>query len=292
MTEETPWTGPQRRLAELLVKTWVAHQRWPVFQWVEARMRTSGHDAREVLMSFPVLGGPHAGGLTYSDVRFERSQNILAPEGEVALTIGGLSRVEDSSHTAEMFVAVLNLAARTRRRSRFNPVKVKPIVLTMKQSEGAMAETMDAARLKCLSSFFSTEPILGCESTGVTPNGESTLTVGPAMTAYAGIDVTGYLRGINKRLTAKPRLGLPRTIGNPLSLATALTYLDTTWQLHSRRPLLLIVDAAAVTSLAFSAATAEEFTARCSALADVLSSMQAPSASGVSGHALDRCGHT
>jgi hypothetical protein len=53
------------------------------------------------------------------------------------LTIGGLSRVEYSFHTAEMFVAVLDLAARTRRRSRFNPVKVKPVVLTMNQSEGA-----------------------------------------------------------------------------------------------------------------------------------------------------------
>jgi hypothetical protein len=54
---------------------------------------------------------------------------------------------------------------------------------------------MDAARLKCLSGFFSTEPILGRESTGFTPDGEWTLTVGPAMTAYAGIDVTDYLAG-------------------------------------------------------------------------------------------------
>jgi hypothetical protein len=77
-----------------------------------------------------------------------------------------------------------------------------------------------------------------------------------------------------------------------VNLATALGYLDVTWQLHTGKRLQQeVTDLAGATGLAFDAGNEDEFRGRCSALMDLIKNWDVPGVPGAGGgHPLQRLG--
>lgn len=287
MASDTGWSEPQQYLIERLLWAYVKTGDWPVYQWLEAELWRRGESALELIESLPTSGGAWARGRVYRDVRVENG-GIPRPEERVSLSIRALAKLPNGVQIVQLFIAALQLAAETRNSAVFDPTKAVVVQLT----DVALGERLRGAAhvgfLKEIYGLLRTEPVDGFQSSGMSPDGSWFYELGPEVTKYVDVTVASYLAMVDAELARPPDPPAERVLSSPLDLATAFTYLDTTWRLHRAKSLLNVEDLAAMTSLAFPAASGDEFTARCSALGDVLKSLQAPSAPGVSGHAIRR----
>jgi hypothetical protein len=284
---EFEWSEPQRFLADRVFWAYASTGVWPVFQWIQAELWRRGDNALALLESFPTIGGPWAGGRTYCDVFYERSA-VPSQDSTVRLSIRGISQIQNGAQIVQVFIAALNLAAEARASAAFDPTRVVAVELTSDALNGHLRGAAPAALITEVFDLMQREPLRGILSRSTLPDAQWRIELGPEVIRYRGLTIDGYLAQVDADLSRPPEASLGRVLPNPLDLATAFTYLDTTWRLHNPRPLLNVGDLAAVTSLAFPAANGDEYSARCSALGDILKSLQCPSASGVDGHAVHR----
>lgn len=282
------WTDPQRLLAEEVASVWVERGQWPTYQWIDHYMRRRGLDPLETLLSFPTIGG--ARGVTYADVRYERSTDP-DPGGRVRLTVSGLARMRwpMCRTRAEMFLDLLHAAVAIERDADIDPVTITALELTSDQ----LAERLHPRlrdQIPGLYEVFNTEPLEGFGSRGDGgPDGSWHVAINSGVRVYQGVEAIGdYLEELSRQLTPPHAPPAPRVLPSPVSLATALGYLDVTWELHAGRRLFEVTDLAGLTSLAFEAGNEDEFRGRCSALMDLLKNMHAPGVPGFDGHPLAR----
>ncbi|MDP9091771.1 MAG: hypothetical protein M3N95_02210 [Actinomycetota bacterium] len=287
MTRADRWDEPQRNLIERVLWAHTHTGEWPVYQWIEAELWKRGERALDVIESLPKLGGPWARGRTYGDLRVQYG-GVPRPEDRVSLTVRALIAFPTGRELADIFVRALDLAAEIRNIAVYDPVNVVSVRMTNADVDTRLQGLGHPAFLKELYELFRLEPVDGFHSSGSGQDGSWWYDLGPEVVRYAGLTPDSYVEMVEADLTGPAELPRPRVLANPLDISTALTYLDTTWRLHCERSLLKVEDLAAVTSLAYPVGSGDEFTARCSALGDQLKSLQAPSAPGVAGHALQR----
>ncbi len=284
----SPWTDAQRLLAEQVATVWVEHGQWPTYQWIDHHMRRHDLDPLETLLSFPAIGG--ARGVTYADVRYERSTDP-DPSSRVRLTVSGFARMPwpMCRTRAEMFLDLLRAAVAIERDADIDPVMITALELTSDQLAERLHPTL-RDQVPALYEVFSTEPLEGFGSRGDGgPDGTWHVSIDTGVRVYQGVDnIEDYLESVRRQLTPPPAPPAPRVLPSPVSLATALAYLDVTWELHAGRRLFEVTDLAGVTSLAFEAGNENEFRGRCSALMDLLKNMHAPGIPGFNGHPLKR----
>lgn len=289
MTIGAAWARPQQQLVELIFDAFSSTGEWPVYQWLEAEMWQRGLGADDVIRSFPVDGGTWTHGLRYSDLWFD-SALPLRPDQRVRLRVRALARLDAAEPLMELFTATLRKAAAVRSAATFGPNEVVEVRVT---NEDVVAELGEAAQQNLVVAVYDllqNEPLWnqGLGSRGTQQDGSWWIEVGPEIFQFVDATIESYLAWIDGLFTRPPQVPAPRTVVTPLDVATWLTYLDTTWRVHSSRPLVQVTDFTGLTGLAFDVSSAEEFTARCATLGDILKSLQAPSAPGVAGHALDR----
>ncbi|MFJ4787612.1 hypothetical protein [Streptomyces sp. NPDC088794] len=88
-----PLTEEQRLLLDIAWKTFVEHQRFPHFFHVEYVMRKDGHDAAEVLYSFPAIGQDQVA-QGYRAVGWWAQGSTPQPNGPVHVTMAGLYHLQ------------------------------------------------------------------------------------------------------------------------------------------------------------------------------------------------------
>lgn len=286
------WTAAQQTLAESVTSIWVEHGQWPTYQWVDHYMARHGLDAVETLSSFPTIGGPHAGGLIYGDVDYERSI-APTPGRRVRLTVAGLARqqVPRCGDRVTLFLHLLRTAAALERDTEIDPLTVTELKLTSAQlSERVPPQLRNG--VPSLYDDLDQEPVQGFASRGGGgPDGSWNVTVDTRIRAYRAVEsIDDYLAIVRRQLAPRPAPPPPRVLPSPVSLATALGYLDVTWQLHRKRRLLQeVTDLAGATGLAFEVGNEDEFRSRCSALMDLIGNWDVPGVSGGGGgHPLQR----
>jgi hypothetical protein len=135
------------------------------------------------------------------------------------------------------------------------------------------------------------EHLQGVGGSGRAPDGTWRMDLTPEIRVYHGIrKVDEYLATVREHLTPAPTPQPPRVLPSPVNLATALGYLDVTWQLHTGKRLLQEVpDLAGATGLAFDAGNEAEFRGRCSAFMDLIKNWDVTGVPGAGGgHPLQR----
>ncbi len=287
MTE--PWDEHQKHLVERIYWAYMRYNQWPVYQWIEADLWKEGFEALEIIRSFPVIGGPSAFNRKYSDLDVALG-DLPRPEVRVGLTVGGMEKMAQSAQLVDVFIGALRLAATVRASAQYDPTNVvgvrlgsEELLASFRDSPLAAPYLMDVYRL------LTHEPVHGFGSSGSDPEKKTWFCeLDSTVLRYVDVTAQSYLAMVEADMAEPPDQPGRRIFAHVPDLATAFTYLDTTWRLHEKRSLLNVQDLSGVTSLAYPAATGDEYAARCSAMADVVKSLQAPGAPGVSGHSVTR----
>lgn len=289
MTIRVAWTSTQRQLVELIFEAFSATGEWPVYQWLEAELWGRDLRADEVIRSFPVDGGTWSYGLRYSDLWFDSALPLRADQ-RVRLRVRALAQLDAAGPLVDVITLTLRKAAAIRAAATFRPTVVVDVLITNEDIAAELNEPTQPNLVGAVYDLVQNEPLWnqGLGTRGMQPDGSWRIEVGPEIAQFAGVTTESYLTWIDRLFTPPPAVPALRTVATPLDLATWLTYLDTTWRVHSARHLVQVTDFTGLTALAWDVSSAEEFTARCSTLGDILKSLQTPGAPGVDGHALDR----
>jgi hypothetical protein len=285
-----PWTDEQRRLADIVFRVWLDSDpaRWPYFAYVEQEMYLRQADAREILASFPTVGGEAPLSQRYADVLYSRDLMVTS-ETRVQLSVAGLSKTSGGPDAARIFMHLLKVAGMTRRNAKLDPFTVTPVTISSTDFANEAAG-LAPGLVSAMADLIRTEPpqVTGLSLASVNEAaGAWTASVEVGAARFAeGIAVGDYLSEVVSVLTPPPT-EQPRVLPSPLGLLEALHYLNITWQRHCRRELLQVGNVAAAARLAFDVGNEDEFAARVSTFGDFMKWLQTHSASGVSGHPLD-----
>lgn len=288
------WTEPQRTLADALTEVWIQHRQWPTYQWVDHHMRHAGLDALEVLASFPIIGARRHNTLSYADAAYDWWATPPTPESRVRLTIAGLARqpsVQQCNARVNLFLDLLRTAVSVENDIDIDPLAVKTVALTATELARHIRTPLD--EVNALYDVVADEHLRGIGGGGRGPDGTWRFDLTPEISVYDGIrHVDEYLAVVREHLTPAATPPPPRVLSSPVNLATALGYLDVTWQLHMGKRLQQeVTDLSGATSLAFDAGSEDEFRSRCSALMDLIKNWDVPGMPGAGGgHALQRLG--
>lgn len=265
---------------------------WPVFQYVDRRLRDDNLDARSVALTCPTI---HFGGLGHYGWLLSVDTNQLQsiqPEHRLGLTVAGLTRLPSGQAEVQRFLAALDVLV-ARERS-FTPsarevqhVEVRSAELLPDFRGGQSLRESVLARLPELLKY---EPATWhCQHhPGENPS-DWTLTLGSQLRWYEGIQGgEGYV-GRLVQVLQPPQPQPLELYASSLSLPEAIDYLNAVWRLGpgNKQPLITIGRAEAAAKLALGCATADEFDSRLSGFCGMLAQVEVPETDGASGGALN-----
>lgn len=281
---------------------WKEHFTWPTFLYVEAEMDNRGHDLREVLATFPMIGGGR--NQFYGALSSLPHIASINETQELKLSLLGLWHCDGTlrpfarAAVADV-ISILNMFVVKRRSWRPNPTGTKMPEITSEEVlayqkqrvfDGNDADRNSAQWSRLLYQLMEDEQ---CFQGGHSATNDTLTswrwTVGRSVRQYKDVaSIEQYVERLTTLLAPPPAIE-HRTTASPLDLPTSLGYLDSAWRLtHERKHLLHLVSPEKVASLAFDAGSREEFFDRLSALCDTMKGFQVPAGSTKDGHAVVR----
>lgn len=249
---------------------------WPCWQWVKQRLWADDLDAEEILQGLPTWRH------NYRSVR-AGSHSQLPDNGDpVPLTVHGLANtvVPAVKPLLSGFLAAINMALVMQRGIRPSPSQ--PIELKVNGEDFIRPVNGQAGTDLNVDQLFGV--LRGEPATwrGVNQNGGQwgwDLT-DIRLSRYVGLrDVQDYLARLEETV-GLPAVSPSPVILPPMALPDAMDHLDLAWRLATSEHLVRVPRAAMAAKLTQPAASAEEFESRCSALSDLLGSLNLPSQGG------------
>ena len=250
---------------------------WPCWQWVKQQLWLQELDAEEILQGLPTWR--HG----YRSIRAVSNGQLPGNGDPLALTVHGMANTVQPSVRllCRGFLAAINVAIVMQQGIR--PSVTRPVGLTV------FAE----AFIRPVNGQAGTE-LKADELFGIL-RGEPATWLGFNMddgqwswnltdvrlSRYAGLQSAhDYLARLQEAI------GIPAPIASlanmpPMALPDALDHLDLAWRLATGEHLVRVPRAAMAAKLTQPAASVEEFESRCSALADLLGSLNLPSQGGI-----------
>lgn len=285
-------TDDQKLLVQLVCAAYFQNGRWPIFQYVEARLQRSELDALTTLASFPVVGSSGTGP-RYSAVFYEQGgRSFPAPGSLVRLTLAGLRHIPNDNGLIEDFLLLIRFLVEERARAPYSPIQEIAVNVTGKQIAN-MFPPHSSARITQLHDLACHEPPTWSALSEHPGNGDWWHDIGPSIRDYAEITgVDDYLGRAAAQLEPPRMLARPEP-PPPRGLVGAIDYLDTVWQLRfgKRNKLVQIDSLERAALLALPVSTADEFDTALSALADVLGHLSVPDQPGAENqHPLTKLG--
>jgi hypothetical protein len=249
---------------------------WPCWQWVKQQLWLQDLDAEEILSGLPTW---HHG---YRSVRVISAGQLPDNGDPVPLTVHGMANtvLPGMRQLARGFLTAVNVAVVMQRG--ITPTVTRPVELKVPGEDFLRAVNGQASLQLTVEQLFGV--LRGEPATwrGVNQNGGQwgwDLT-DIRLTRYAGLrDDQDYLGRLDE-VVGLPAVQPPPVTLPPMALPDALDHLDLAWRLTTGEHLVRVPRAAMAAKLTQSAASAEEFESRCSALADLLGSLNLPSRGG------------
>lgn len=279
-----PLTESQQAVVDIVSNVWLEHAKFPAYGYVERELDARGVALEAVLTTFPGIGRSQMGP-TYQAVWYDRySGNADRPLG---LTIAGLGRHQPAAPVVDAFLQMLNMMARKRSAVKAEPFHVEDPVVNCGDLWTFTSTGVTALDLRDLVTpdLFRHEPATwGGDDSPIGAADWSWKCVRQTRYFEGVTDVSDYLNRLSAYLTPPPTLPATEPDEPPLGLAAELDFLDTVWRLRygtARPPLLALRGALPVARLSMDVASAEEFDARLSDLAQVLKSFDLE---GIAGH--------
>jgi hypothetical protein len=245
---------------------------WPCWQWVRHQLWAENLDAESILRGLPTWQ------LGYRSVRTGSLGQIPDAGDPVPLSIHGLSHTVVPATTAliKAFLAALKIVIIHQRG--FVPSPTSVIELKLPGADITRAVNMHAGT--GLSSDQLYDVLRGEPATwrGVNKQGDewSWDLTDARLAPYVGvINVQDYLAKLEEIVGVTEVAVEPESLP-PMALPDALDHLDLAWRLAAKDRLVQIPRAAMAAKLTQPASSIEEFESRCSALADLLNSLNLP----------------
>jgi hypothetical protein len=249
---------------------------WPCWQWVKQQLWLQDRDAEEILQGLPTWR--HG----YRSVRVSSHGQLPDNSDAVPLTVHGMANtvVPSMRHLVRGFLTAVNIAIVTQRG--ITPSVSQPVELKM-SGEDFIREVNGRANLQ-----LSVEQLFGvlrgepATWRGVNQNdGQWAWDLADIrLSRYVGLqNEQDYLRQLDE-MVGLPAVSPPSAILPPMALPEALDHLDLAWRLATGEHLVRVPRAATAAKLTQPVSSVEEFESRCSALSDLLGSLNLPSQGG------------
>jgi hypothetical protein len=242
---------------------------WPFWQWVTLQLWREGLDAEEVLRGLPTWQ------YGYRSVRAGVHGQMPKVGDAVPLSIHGMAHtvIPETRRLAGAFIVALRTAAGMYQGIKPSPTQVEEV----KIPGGEFTRTVNMAAGTELSVNQLFEVLRGEPATwlGVNQQGDEWTwdLTNARLAPYVGVqDVQDYLVRLEE-LVAVTDMVVELESLPPMALPEALDHLDLAWRLAAKDHLVRVPRAVMAAKLTQPAASAEEFESRCSALADLLSSL-------------------
>lgn len=245
---------------------------WPCWQWVKQQLWLQDRDAEEILQGLPTWR--HG----YRSVRAGNYGQLPDNGDAVPLTVYGMANtvLPSMRHLVRGFLTAVNVGLDMQRR--IAPSVTQPVELKM-SGEDFIRDVNGRANLQ-----LSVEQLFGvlrgepATWRGVSQNGGQwgwDLT-DIRLTPYAGLqNEQDYLRRLEETVGLQAVSPSP-VILPPMALPDALDHLDLAWRLATGEHLVRVPRAAMAAKLTQPVISIEEFESRCSALSDLLGSLNLP----------------
>jgi hypothetical protein len=245
---------------------------WPCWQWVKQQLWLQDRDAEEILQGLPTWR--HG----YRSVRAGNHGQLPDNGDPIPLTVHGMSNtvLPGMRHLARGFLTAINVAIVMQRG--ITPSVTQPVELRVPGEDFIRAVNGQANMQLTIEQLF--DVLRGEPATwrGVNQNGGQwgwDLT-DVRLSHYVGLqNEQDYLRRLEETV-GLPVVSPSLIILPPMALPDALDHLDLSWRLLTSEHLVRVPRAAMAAKLSQPAASAEEFESRCSALADLLNSLNLP----------------
>jgi hypothetical protein len=260
-------------LVDLVSKAYIddAYE-WPIFDYVEAHFDRLRKDAWETIYSLPRVGMWQYGAAWWVG----QSGNKPTAETQIELTVVGMHHSTFLSSRVAPFIATLQFMTDLIRNAPVSTREPRNLMVTAADlnewvlSRGGVPLSMST--VATLPAMWRREPATMGGSEQTDPDGTWAKYVPRAVLDYEGVtNLTEYVDRL-EALTAVPRVSPPEAAPSPLSLVSALDFLDVTWRLAHSRPLFVYPSADRAAKLTYAAATPEEFDSRLTALGEILRS--------------------
>jgi hypothetical protein len=277
----------QLALMKVMFRGFTSSQsKWPIFQYSEATLfNEDGQDALTVLLGSPrISDGPQ-----FSYGWFNAIGGFLRtpqPDTVIALTVAGLSKIEESKRLVDDFLEALRFLADCERRVVPNPQEVQEVSISPGEVRDHIVSTsrtklvISDERLRALGDLLSGEPSTRrCYRIGPA-EGDWFFEPLPILRAYAGVtDIDDYLVRLESQIS-NPLAVVEPAVLSSLALPEAIDYLNAIWRMRFKTdsPLFKIARAEAAAKLSIECFTADEFDSRLSALTTILDRAEFPGA--------------
>lgn len=249
---------------------------WPCWQWVKQELWLQERNAEEILQDLPTWRH------NYRSVRFVSNGRMPDNGDPIALAVHGMAHTVQSRVRllCSGFLTAINVALVMQQGIR--PSVTRPVEL--KVSAEDFVRTVNGQARTDLEANDLFAVLRGEPATwrGVNMNGGqwSWDLTDVRISRYAGIQsVQDYLARLEE-VVGMPAVAVPSAALPPMAVPDALDHLDLAWRLATNERLVRVPRAAMAAKLTQPAASVEEFESRCSALADMLSSLNLSSQGG------------
>jgi hypothetical protein len=262
-----PLAEDQKALLDAIAEPWRTSGRWPVLDYVSRVLSArTGGDVFDVASRMPVVQSSPQN--RYQLIFFERGPS-QSPDQQIGLTIAGLRQL--GAREADVVARVIGYLADADANLEPDPTKPVNLVIPIRDLMSThLRRELRGWRPAHLAHALSREPALF----GVVQEGDAG-SVSPSsdrIRPFRGVvDAASYLLRLIQWFGARVELRPASVEGSPLSLSESLGYLDAVWRVRVCEPLLGRAQPASYGRLVLDAASTDEFDARLSALADVLS---------------------
>jgi hypothetical protein len=268
-----PLEPEQQWLVDLVAEGYDADGQWPIFDYLEGKFDGQHKDAWETLYSLP-----RAGQWTYGAAWWVGMNQPYKPPAEmgIELTVLGMHHTSALKDRVSIFLETLRYMIEVqrgvpplRREPRRLELDSKTVRVMLNAGRHRPLLPEEVARIPTL---WKHEPATMVGGEVRDPQGVWTYAVPRAVLEYEGVSTIEEYIDRLEALTAFPSTPLAETTPSPLSLVSALDYLDMSWRAAHGNPLFSYPSAERAAKLAYPAATKDELDSRLTALGEILRS--------------------
>ena len=268
-----PLDDQQQNLLELVWSLFREKNQFPVYQYVEYTLHQRGHEAAEIISSFPSIS-PDGSRARYAAVYADPDIGTYLPDNRVCLTIAGLFHARDhfAMEIIGDFLVYLRALTAAQERIKESPFAVADV------ETGLVAALRGAGRdettLPWMLKLIERE-WLGVQVWNKSAGENDVKSRLSFLTSADFSTVEEYLTAVTVAATPRPRVVAPE-YRDPRALSRAITNFDITCELVLKKPLITkpAIDRTAL--FAQDAATDAELREGLSALGELLGGFSVP----------------
>jgi hypothetical protein len=276
-----PLIHEQKQLLEVAFGPVAGGGDWPIFQYIEAKLRQDyGLNAEQVMASLPSINN-RLTRARYGLVSFVDFGGVPPqPETKIQLRVAGLRHADGARQLIHGFLWLLELLCQRQATFTPHPDRVVDVTVNLSEILQAAKSNLDVLPVSGrVVELVTQEPPLW----GAGPyqqDSDVLIRLDTRLHDYLSIaDVDDYLNRVWTVLApSSPQV--ERRVASPLELVASADYLGAVWELRTDKKLWGATRLANAAALSFGCSTMEEFNSRLSALGDLLGQIEVPNQSG------------